>query len=61
VRKVGFLESAWSDYIAVFYRVIPISIRDRFLTRKAVFIALGILGVEACLATVAYWIWFRQS
>ena len=59
MRKVGFLESTWNEYVAIFHRFIPASIRDRFLIRKTVLIALVVLAVETFLAAAAYWVWFR--
>lgn len=61
MRKRGFIASAWQDYVGTINQFLPASIRSRFFTRKAVYMALIFIGVELILAMAIYMFWIKNS
>lgn len=61
MRRVGFLGETWNEYTRVLSNAIPQRFHKYLFTRKAAYIALGIISIEVVIAVSAYFLWFRHS
>lgn len=61
VRKVSFLEEAWSEYTKTLSKFVPKFIKNQLLTRKAAYVSIAIISIELVVAFSVYWFWFKNS